>query len=136
MAVTLFGKIFATKSERKDKILMNHERIHVAQWKEQWSFMFKYIGSSIAMLFRTLNANKMYIANIFEAEAFLYESNLDYLDIRNKFAYKNEEVIKYRKEIIDRKSKGWGIFSGCLIIFGFVFFFILVPIFIIVLKTN
>ena len=84
-AITLYPFIFVRNaSDKYDKVLINHERIHLRQQKELlvlpfciWyflDFLFKYL--------RYRNWDKAYRNIIFEREAYNNQSNLDYLKVR------------------------------------------------------
>ena len=84
-AITLYPFIFVRNdSDKYDKELINHERIHLRQQKELlvlpfciWyflDFLFKYL--------RYRNWDKAYRNIIFEREAYANQSNLDYLKVR------------------------------------------------------
>ena len=84
-AITLYPFIFVRNaSDKFDKVLINHERIHLRQQKELLVLFF-YIWYFLDFLFKYLryrNWNKAYRNIIFEREAYNNQSNLDYLKVR------------------------------------------------------
>ena len=107
MAITLYPWIIATKNEKKDKVLMNHENIHLIQEKELFvlPFYLLYIGYSIYLFVRYLNIGSAYILNRFEAEAYANEGNMDYLKTRKKFAWIKPDatILAYEENMKKRK---------------------------------
>jgi hypothetical protein len=86
---------FAIVNNKKDKVLVNHELIHIEQAKELWVLGFywlyfkyyfqnrrRYKGHSIVKHFWS------YRSIPFEKEAFTFQSRLDYLDKRKPKAWK------------------------------------------------
>lgn len=84
-AITLYPFIFVRNaSDKYDKVLINHEHIHLRQQKELLVLPF-YIWYFLDFLFKYLryrNWNKAYRNIIFEREAYNNQSNLDYLKVR------------------------------------------------------
>lgn len=84
-AITLYPFIFVRNdSDKLDKELINHERIHLRQQKELLVLFF-YIWYFLDFLFKYLryrNWDKAYRNIIFEREAYNNQSNLDYLKVR------------------------------------------------------
>jgi len=72
-----------------DKILINHEKIHLKQQVELLWFFF-FIWYSVEYLIRFLqfrNHQKAYKNISFEKEAYNNEYNLDYLNTRKPFSF-------------------------------------------------
>ena len=84
-AITLYPFIFVRNaSDKYDKVLINHERIHLRQQKELLVLPF-YIWYFLDFLFKYLryrNWDKAYRNIIFEREAYANQCNLDYLKVR------------------------------------------------------
>lgn len=89
-AITIFPFIFLVKKEDKqDKVLINHERIHLAQALELLVIPF-YLLYLTEFLFRFLiafNFNKAYYSISFEKEAFANEQDLSYLRNRKLWRF-------------------------------------------------
>lgn len=90
--ITLFPIVFVgAKKYKNDVVLMNHERIHLAQQKELLVVLF-YIWYVAELLYNRFKYGSWYAAyrNIgFEREAYGNENNLDYLKKRSLFGFKN-----------------------------------------------
>ena len=84
-AITLYPFIFVRNaSDKYDKVLINHERIHLRQQVETLILLF-VIWYFLDFLFKYLryrNWDKAYRNIIFEREAYNNQSNLDYLKVR------------------------------------------------------
>ena len=84
-AITLYPFIFVRNaSDKYDKVLINHERIHLRQQRELLVLFF-YIWYFLDFLFKLIryrNWDKAYRNIIFEREAYANQSNLDYLKVR------------------------------------------------------
>jgi hypothetical protein len=81
--------ILRQKSDSQDKVLMNHERIHLCQQMELLVLPF-YIWYLFEYLLRLLYYRKASLAyrNIcFEREAYLNEFDFDYLKKRSFFGF-------------------------------------------------
>lgn len=84
--ITLFPFIIVRK-QREDETdknysyLINHEMIHIAQQKELWviPFYFMYLREAFLKTYRGIS---------FEKEAYENEYNLEYLNVREKHAWK------------------------------------------------
>lgn len=105
MAFTLGPFIIASKHERENDIIMNHERIHLAQWKELLyiGFFICYFGYSFYLLVKHLSFVLAYKLNIFEIEAYTNEKNMKYLKSRKKFSWLNKD--KTTQAYIDLVNK-------------------------------
>lgn len=96
-AINLFGFIFARK-EYKSKIerdwayrtvLLNHEMIHTAQYKELLyiPYIILYLLNYLVNLFIYFNFKKAYRNVCFEREAKTYEHYTSYVCTRKHFAW-------------------------------------------------
>ena len=94
-AMTIWPFIFVKSVELKhNKILINHEKIHIKQQLELLiiPFYILYIGEWFIRLFMQGNAYK----NIsFEREAYTNQKNLEYLSTRKWYAFINYTYLKY-----------------------------------------
>ena len=90
-AVTFIKWIIVGEEGSKDIILLNHERIHLAQWKELWyiGFIVLYYLNSIYWFLRTFSFMKAYCYNMFEVEAYNNQCDMGYVESRAKFAWKD-----------------------------------------------
>jgi hypothetical protein len=89
-AVTLFPfVILRTGALKENKILINHERIHLRQQIELLiiGFYLIYIIEFLVLFLRYRNWNKAYRSISFEQEAYKNEANLKYLNDRFLFAF-------------------------------------------------
>jgi hypothetical protein len=106
MAVTIYPWIFASKEEKQDKVLMNHEQIHIAQQKELLVIggMLAYIFHGLYLAIKLLNLSRAYDYNLFEVEAKAHEKDLDYLKNRKSFAcFKKDDLMEARWRELDNK---------------------------------
>ncbi len=81
--------ILKNKDLKTDKILLNHEYIHLQQQKELLWLIF-FVWYVIEFLIKLIYYHQSYKAyrNIsFEREAYHYETDLTYLKKRNYFAF-------------------------------------------------
>lgn len=89
-AITLYPFIFVRdESDKQDKVLINHEQIHLAQQKELIVVMF-YLLYALDFVLKYLKFrswDKAYRNLFFEKEAYENEHNLEYLKTRVKFAF-------------------------------------------------
>lgn len=76
-------------SLRKDKIFLNHEKIHFRQQIELlWIFFFIWYGIEyLIRLVQYKNRHQAYRNISFEREAYFYETNAEYLNSRKLFAF-------------------------------------------------
>jgi hypothetical protein len=81
--------ILKANKDKKDFILINHERIHHKQQVELlWIIFFIwYLAEFIIKLVYYRNSYKAYKQISFEKEAYSYEDNLDYLKHRKPFHF-------------------------------------------------
>lgn len=89
-AITLYPFIFVRNdSDKFDKILINHETIHIKQQKELFviPFYIWYFLEWLIKIFVYKSFNNAYLNICFEKEAYKNEKNLDYLKTRKRFAF-------------------------------------------------
>jgi len=119
MAFTFYPWIITTKSEKAQPSLMNHESIHLEQQKELWvvPFYFLYYLSSILLFLRYFTVKKAYLANIFEAEAYVYQDDFTYLTKRKKLHWwsNDEALARYKNSILSAPSTIHDYLSGILL---------------------
>lgn len=74
-----------------DKILINHEIIHLKQQAELLviPFYILYLLNYLCNLFIYRQHNKAYLNIVFEQEAYHNENNLVYMDKRGLWAWRN-----------------------------------------------
>lgn len=99
-AITIFPFILLKyASDKKNKILINHERIHIIQALELLiiPFYLFYLSEFLIRFIQFGNFTRAYLNISFEREAYENEHNLKYLQGRKAFS-----VIKY----VTRKSDG------------------------------
>jgi len=87
----VFVIIVSTQKEKQDKVLINHEKIHL---KQQWEmlvlpFFFWYIAEYIINRIKGMDDRAAYRAISFEREAKENERNLLYLSVRRFWAWIN-----------------------------------------------
>jgi len=77
------------KSLEDNKVLLNHERIHLQQQNELlWVFFFVwYFIEFLILLLKFKNRNKAYKNISFEKEAYKNEENLLYLNHRKFYSF-------------------------------------------------
>lgn len=90
-AMTIYPFIFIKKEEyRNDKILINHEKIHLKQQLEMLIIPF-YLWYVIEYFFRLVEYKGLdytsYINISFEREAYKNQKDLSYLDNRKFYAW-------------------------------------------------
>ena len=90
---TIFNVIIIRPGRRIIPSKLNHEKIHVAQYKETL-----YIGGCIILFFDYIvkiiyyrDREKAYRNLLFEKEAFRHQNELNYLDRRKCFAWLRSE---------------------------------------------
>lgn len=89
-AITIFPFIFLKhSSDRDNRILINHERIHVLQALELLiiPFYFLYLLEFSLRLLQYRNFTRAYLNISFEREAYDNEHNLNYLKSRKLFSF-------------------------------------------------
>lgn len=88
-AINLFGVLFVKPDMRITPDVINHEMIHTAQMKELGYVFFYiiYVAEWIVRLFASRgNPFTAYRSISFEQEAYRYQSRLQYLSGRPRFA--------------------------------------------------
>ena len=80
--------LYKDKSKIDDKIINNHEQIHLKQQVELFLIFFYiiYILEYLFNLIRYRNSNQAYLAISFEREAYNNDRNLKYPNTRKSFA--------------------------------------------------
>ena len=90
VGITLFPFIFLKKKDLKDdKVLVNHEKIHLKQQAELLLIFF-YIFYSLEWILKFLRHKNGYLAykNLsFEREAYQNENNFNYIKNRKFWAF-------------------------------------------------
>ncbi len=89
-AITIFPFIFLKhSSDRDNRILINHERIHVLQALELLiiPFYFLYLLEFSLRMLQYRNFTRAYLNISFEREAYDNEHNLNYLKSRKLFSF-------------------------------------------------
>jgi len=89
-AITIFPFIFLKhSSDRDNRILINHERIHVLQALELLiiPFYFLYVLEFSLRMLQYRNFTRAYLNISFEREAYENEHNLNYLKSRKLFSF-------------------------------------------------
>ena len=88
-AITLFPFIIC--KEEMDETTLNHEKIHLVQQKELWiiGFYCLYVYYWLRGKWKGEQSLIAYLNIPFEVEAYSNESNLDYLAVRKKNAWKH-----------------------------------------------
>lgn len=98
-AINLFGLVFARKEFKPLlKVTENHEAIHTAQMKELL-FVFFYLWYGIewlVRLFQYRDRKEAYYNISFEREAYVNQSNPDYLKSRKH--YQNLKYLSIKKK--------------------------------------
>lgn len=79
------------KYQKDDKILVNHERIHLKQQMEMLilPFYLFYLLHYVVNLARYKNHHRAYLNIVFEKEAYACDKNLNYLKNRKLFSWIN-----------------------------------------------
>ena len=87
-AITLFPFVFIR--DEGDERVIRHESIHIVQYAELFvvGFLFLYAYDFVKGYFRHKNSRKAYGNVRFEQEAYAKESIENYLDTREKFAWR------------------------------------------------
>jgi hypothetical protein len=90
VSLTLFPFIFLKSiAQKENKVLLNHEKIHLQQQKEMLVLFF-YLWYTVEFLVRfvkTKNKNKAYRGISFEQEAYAHETDMLYIEKRPKWAF-------------------------------------------------
>lgn len=87
---TFFPFIFLKKKEDKlNRVLLNHERIHIRQQLEMLVFPF-FVWYFLEFFIRLIvyrNWKKAYFNISFEKEAYLHDDNPEYLENRKLYSF-------------------------------------------------
>jgi len=83
--------LLRNKQQKQDKILINHEKIHLQQQLELliFPFYFLYLLNYLINLVKYKNHYLAYFNIVFEREAYQYEKELDYLPKRKPYNWIN-----------------------------------------------
>lgn len=87
----LFGVLFVKSGKTIKEVDLNHESIHSEQWKELWyiGFILLYVCEWIWNVFKyKFDTDKAYKNLRFEREAYANEKDSEYLEKRNRFAWR------------------------------------------------
>ena len=86
-AVTIGIFVFIASAYKDDKTIINHENIHVAQYKELWFFGFfaVYAWDFIVGYLRFKSWELAYHSIRLEKEAYAKQGNDNYLETRKKY---------------------------------------------------
>jgi hypothetical protein len=88
--ITLYPFIFIKNPEdKKNSVLINHEKIHLKQQLELLIIFFylAYIIEYYYHLIKLKNGHRAYLAISFEREAFAHELDLEYLKKRKVWGF-------------------------------------------------
>ncbi len=85
-AMNFFGILFCRPETRLTPELINHERIHTAQFFEM-GIIFFYLWYVIEWLVKIPTKGRAYYRISFEREAYFHMHDLDYLKHRRHYAW-------------------------------------------------
>jgi hypothetical protein len=87
VAVTIFAWVFVRSDSMEDERLINHESIHVEQYKETLfvGFLVIYVLEFLIRFLFCWNWEKAYMNLAFEKEAYNNDMNLEYLANRKRY---------------------------------------------------
>ena len=90
--ITLFPFIFV-RDEGDDR-LINHEAIHIAQYRELFviGFLFLYLWDFVHGYIKYRNYDDAYRSIRCEREAYSFDADLHYLEYREKYAWRKFKV--------------------------------------------
>ena len=93
-AVTIWPFIFIRTDVKDETRILQHEKIHIAQYQELWvlPFLFVYLWDFLVGLYKYKNARKAYQRIRFEQEAYGNDRNSVYLRARKPFRWRNYRV--------------------------------------------
>ncbi|MBE0391487.1 hypothetical protein HNQ02_003015 [Flavobacterium sp. 7E] len=98
--LTIYPFVFIRhKSDKKNAIFINHEKIHLRQQLEMLIIPF-FIWYFLEFVFRLLqykNFDRAYLNISFEREAYTKESDLSYLNKKPFFSFLNFILVKTKK---------------------------------------
>lgn len=89
--IALFPFIFIRNPEdKKNNVLINHEKIHLRQQMEMLVIFFYifYVVEYYYWLMKLKDADQAYLQISFEREAYANEHNLDYLNARKFWSFR------------------------------------------------
>jgi hypothetical protein len=91
IAITIYPFIFIHKEYKEDKVIVNHEKIHLKQQVELlWiGFFIWYVVEFLIKLVKYKNWHLAYRNISFEKEAYVNETNLEYIQNRKFFSFMN-----------------------------------------------
>lgn len=89
--MAIFPFILVKNTRAKSKVLLNHECIHLIQQLETGLVLFYlwYLLEYLIRLICYLSHEKAYFRISFEKEAYIHESDTDYLKTRKFWAFLN-----------------------------------------------
>lgn len=93
--MALYPFVLMKRADMKlDKVLVNHERIHLAQQLELLiiPFYLLYLGNYLVNRAKRQDHHTAYMNIIFEQEAYKHEVNLNYLEKRKFWAWRNNKT--------------------------------------------
>lgn len=85
-AINLFGVLFVHKGVSVTDRLIRHESIHTAQMREMLYLPF-YVWYVLEWIFQLFAVGNAYRNISFEREAYMHETEAEYLEKRKKFAW-------------------------------------------------
>jgi len=93
-AIALWPFIFVRIHREDDAILINHELIHIAQYRELFFFagVMLYVFDFVVGLIKYRNVYLAYRMIRFEQEAYDNQHDLEYWRKRERFAWRNYHV--------------------------------------------
>ena len=83
--------ILKSEAHKADRVLINHERIHLRQQRELLilPFYLWYLAEWLVRVVLYLDFYRAYQNISFEREAYTHEKDMDYLKNRSRFAFSN-----------------------------------------------
>jgi hypothetical protein len=93
--MALYPFVLVKRADMKlDKVLVNHERIHLVQQLELLiiPFYLLYLGNYLVNRAKGQDHHTAYMHIIFEQEAYRQEANLNYLEKRKFWAWRNNKT--------------------------------------------
>lgn len=83
--------LVGTENDKRDKVLINHEKIHLYQQLEMFviPFYVVYLGHYFIQRINYKKHHPAYMNIVFEREAYQNETNLEYLKKRKLWAFWN-----------------------------------------------
>lgn len=121
-----FLKVIATKSERLNVTLMNHEKIHIVQQKDLFFifFLLLYVLEFIFNVFRYFDIRKAYWLISFEREAYAHQHDNEYLELRIKYSFYSSTLLmeNYKLGIEQKESQPFDRVGAGLFLFQFLLY--------------